>query len=76
VGPRLGIDAPRRRLLDAVVSDRRGRRERFVDLVRPEFLAGQRVTPHAGETVGLQFQPDRQVVRPLGSCWTAAAPAR
>jgi hypothetical protein len=54
MGPALRVDASRRRLLDAVVADRLGRRERFLEVALAQLALGQRrVTPHAGQAIGL-----------------------
>ena len=66
MSPGLGLDIPRRLTLDPVVADRGGCAKPFLDVARledlPLFL--RRARPDPRETVGLQFELDRQFIRP------------
>src|SRR5262245_4751044 len=64
VGPGLGVHAARRLALDAIVADRRGRRQALLDVACLEqaTVAG-RASPYACEAIGLELVRDRQLVR-------------
>src|SRR6187397_2988331 len=74
VRPRVGIDLALRRLLDAVVTDRRSRVEGVRDLGVGDLLEITGgccvVGPDTGEAVGLELGPDRAA---LGAGLVAAA---
>jgi hypothetical protein len=63
---REGVDiyTPHRALLNTIVADGRSRVESFVDvaLFQQSALIG-RVSPDAGIAVGLQLDPDRNLIR-------------
>ena len=60
---RLRRDAPARRLLEPVVTDRRRGAKALVHVARIQQLPlRRRMAPHAGEAVGLQLQPHRERV--------------
>ena len=64
VRPGLGLDRPARLLLDAIVADRRRPRQPLLDVADLEQLAlVGRVRPDAGEAVGLELEPHRELVR-------------
>src|SRR5947209_18280739 len=58
------VDATGRLLLDAIVADRRGRVERFLEVALLQavaHLAGMR--PHTGVAISLQLEPHGHLVR-------------
>src|SRR5689334_5724509 len=67
MGPALGIDLALRLGLDPVVADRRGRVQRFADLLLrrrfEETGRGGVVGPDAGVAVGLELGPHRATAR-------------
>src|SRR5688572_15333799 len=59
MGPALGLDGAAGFALQAIVADRGGGSERFVDVAGFEQVTALgRVTPDAGEAVGLELEPD------------------
>jgi hypothetical protein len=69
VCPRLRLHRAAGATLQTVVADRGGCVQALLDVAIFEELSllTRMVTPDAGETVGLQFDADRQRVRAVGS---------
>ena len=66
VRPRLRVHAAARLALDPVVADRRRRGQALLEVAALEQpLLLRRVPPDAGEAVGLQLEPHRELVRAL-----------